>query len=61
MDFELNEKVTQVLYIFIIGYEMISHYLLQAKTIYNIYERGKQNGDENVAIDFEVVAGTDNN
>lgn len=28
MDFELNEKVTQVLYIFIIGYEMISHYLL---------------------------------
>lgn len=28
MDFESNEKVTQVLYIFIIDYEMISHYLL---------------------------------
>jgi hypothetical protein len=27
MDFESNEKVTQVLYIFIIGDEMISHYL----------------------------------
>lgn len=28
MDFESNEKVSQVLYIFIIGYEVVSHYLL---------------------------------
>ena len=51
MDFELNEKVTQVLYIFIIGYEMISHYLLQAKTIYNIYIYGIGNQQTRVSCE----------